>query len=160
MANKATTQKRSRRFVVERSPMVIRTVCDVQYLLTSPRIARRLPHGGLVVAIPGLDERTKNEFQSQLNRYIRACGCTSGGVTFLLVSASFIAYAVEVTLAHAWVELLRTIVAALIGVPTLTVIGKLLGLFVARARFQRSCARLIDSLSGRSDWLFDHRGKS
>ena len=143
MPEAVTTEHVIQPFDAARAPVAIRTVDDIQKLLASPRMVRRLPRGGFIVAIPGLDERTKNEFQSELNRYIRDCGCTAGGITFLTATAAFIACAVEATLNEIWIDLMRTIIAGLIGVPILTVIGKWLGLFIARLRFRRSCARLI-----------------
>ena len=134
-------------FATARSPLVIRSVGDIQKLLASPRVAKQLPRAGLVIAIPGLDETTKDEFQRQLNRYVRACGCTAGGATFLVASAVFIVYAIGVALNDTWADRLLTILAGLIGVPILAAMGKLLGLYVARLRFRRSCARVIRSLS-------------
>jgi hypothetical protein len=134
----------------ERSPLIIRTVADIERLSISPKAAKRLPREGLVVAIPGLDEPARSAFQRQIKRYARACGCAAGGATFLLTSAAIMVYATSLALDHAWVALARTIVDGLIGVLILTVIAKLLGLYIARLRFRRSCARLIRLLSGAS----------
>jgi hypothetical protein len=150
MTHPPTIIGRSQPVAAALSPLVIRTVFDIEKLMISPRAAKRLPQGGLVISIPGLNEHARTEFQTQLSTYIRSCGCAAGGATFLIASAVFIAYTVAVALNRRWTDLVRAIPAALIGVMILTVIAKLLGLYVARLRFRRSCASLIRSLSGTS----------
>jgi hypothetical protein len=65
---------------------------------------------------------------------------------FLLTSAACATYSVHLVLNHAWISFGRTVVTTIILVPTLTIAAKLLGLWFARHRFRRSCARLIASL--------------
>jgi hypothetical protein len=106
----------------------------------------RLPPNGLVINIPGLDERTRDTLREEVRRYARACGCSAAGATFLLASAACAVYSVHLVLNHAWISFGRTIVAGMISVPTLTIAAKFLALWFARHRFRRSCARLIASL--------------
>jgi membrane protein YdbS with pleckstrin-like domain len=105
-----------------------------------------LPRNGVVIDIPGLNERARETFRQEVRRYARACGCSIAGATFLLSSAACTVYSVHLVLNHAWVSFGRTIVAAIISVPTLTIAAKFLSLWFARHRFRRSCARLIASL--------------
>jgi hypothetical protein len=131
----------------ERLPLVIRSIADLRALWASPRAAKRLPPEGLVVAIPGLDEGRRDRFRLEIKRYGRACGCAAGGATFLLATASFLARAAAVGLRHDLAGFIRTIVAAVIFVPILTIAAKFLGLWIARLRFRRSCARLLRSMA-------------
>jgi hypothetical protein len=108
---------------------------------------KRLPSNGLVIDIPGLDERVRDAFRLQTKRYARACGCSAGGATFLLATAACIAGAGYLALDQAWAGFASTIVVAMIVVPFLTITAKFLGLRFARWRFRRQCARLIGSLS-------------
>jgi hypothetical protein len=134
-----------------RVPVVIRSVADIRILSASPKAAKRLPPEGIVVAIPGLDDASREAFRLQTRRYARACGCAAGGAIFLLASIAVTAYAASLALDHAWASLARALVAGVILVPTLTVAGKFFGLWIARLRFRRTCARLILSLSGELD---------
>src|SRR6267154_745274 len=97
-----------------RFPLVIRTISDIEKLMMSPKAAKRLPRGGLIITIPGLGESRRNEFQSQVNKYIRACGCAAGGATFLTVSAALIAYVISLAQAKSLVDLFWTILAGLL----------------------------------------------
>lgn len=129
------------------SPLVIRTDADIRALWVSPKAAKRLPPEGLVVAIPGVSKEIQNAFRLHVKRYGRACGCAAGGASFLLASAAFLARAAMVGLRHDLATFTRTIVAAVIFVPILTVAAKFLGLWIARLRFRRSCAQLMRCLA-------------
>lgn len=133
-----------------RAPLVIRTVADVFALSASPAQLKRLPPNGLVIAIPELDERARDAFRDQTRRYARACGCSVAGATFLLSSAASVGFAAPLALNDAWIDFDLTIILSMILVPSLTVAAKFLALRFARERFRRSCARLIQSLSGGS----------
>ena len=130
-----------------RSPLVIRNVADIRALWASPKAAKWLPPEGLVVAIPGLDERRRDAFRLQIKRYSRACGCAAGGATFLLTGTALIVRAAVMGLQHDLTTLTHTIVAAVIFVPTLTIATKFLWLWISRLRFRWSCARLIRFLA-------------
>jgi hypothetical protein len=136
--------------VADSVPLVIRTVADINALMASPRVLKRLPPNGLVVDIPGLDEKERDAFRLETKRYARACGCSAGGATFILTTAACIAYAFYLALDRDWTGFTGTIVVAMFVVPFLTITAKFLGLRFARLRFRRGCARLIRSVSRRS----------
>jgi hypothetical protein len=133
----------------DRVPLVLRNIADVERLLNWTRAARRLPRGELVVALPGLDERTRDAFQTALNKSIRACGCAAGGTAFLIAGASLAVYALAVSGNSAWLDLVGIVGVGLIAVIVVTIIAKLLGLHAARLRFRRSCERLVRLVSNK-----------
>jgi hypothetical protein len=135
---------------VAHAPLVIRTIADISALSAAPKSLRRLPPNGLVIDVPGLDEHARHTLRQQVRRYALACGCSAAGATFLLASAACAVYSVDLALNHAWISFGRTIVAAMILVPTLAIAAKFLGLWFARHRFRRNCARLIASLPANS----------
>jgi hypothetical protein len=143
----APTRSVKQRPIPANTPLVIRTFSDVLALSASPAQLKRLPQNGLVVDVPGLDERSRQSFRRQIKRYVRACGCSAAGATFLLGSAASVAYAARFALSHAWIELGLTIVAGMVLTPSLAVAAKFLALRFARQRFRRSCALLIRLLS-------------
>jgi hypothetical protein len=130
------------------TPLVIRTVADVLALAASPAKLKRLPPNGLVIDMPGLDDRVRKSFRRQTARYVRACGCSAAGATFLFGAAASVAYATRLALAHDWIELGLAIVVAIVLTTGLAVAAKFLALRFARRRFRRSCLLLIRSLSG------------
>jgi hypothetical protein len=136
--------------VAESVPLVIRTVADINALMATPRVLKRLPPNGLVVDIPGLDEKVRDTFRLETKRYARACGCSAGGATFILATAACIAYACHLALDQDWAGFTSTIVVAMFVVPFLTVTAKFLGLQFVRLRFRRQCARVIWSLSAKA----------
>jgi hypothetical protein len=127
--------------VAERAPLVIRTLADIRALSASPRVVKRLPPEGLIIDIPGLDQRERDAFRLQIKKYVHACGCSAGGATFLLASALCVVYAGYLSLDQAWVGFARTVGASMIVVPTLTIAAKFLALRLARLRFRAKLCR-------------------
>lgn len=129
-----------------RLPGVIRTVADVERLVRSPAAVRRLPRSGIPVALPGVDPETRNHFQARLREYIAACGCGAGAAACLTALVALAGYLVLLAPQASWSRLGGIAVAGLVGVLAVTGLAKLIALRVARARFERSGARLIRSL--------------
>lgn len=129
-----------------RLPGVIRTVADVEQLMRSPAAVRRLPRSGIPVALSGVDPQTRNHFQGRLREYIAACGCGAGAAACLASLVILAGYLFLLAPQASWLQLSGIAVAGFVGALAVTGIAKLIALRVARARFERSCARLIQSL--------------
>ena len=128
-----------------RTPAVINTIADLERLMKLPRAAKRLPAGGIPITIPGVDDRMRANFQSALRDYIRACGCGAGGAAFLVSLALLVGYVLAVA-PESWLRLAVIVLTGLIGAIVLSGAAKLVALRIARARFEKSGARLIRSL--------------
>jgi hypothetical protein len=100
--------------------LIIRTFAQTDALSAGPRSLRRLPPNGLVIDIPVLDERARDTLRPEVRRYARACGCSAAGTTFLVASAACVVYSIYLIANDAWISFGRTIVAAMISVPILT----------------------------------------
>lgn len=130
-----------------RLPLVLQSVADVELLRIHARAVRRLPRVGPKVAIPGLKVPCAQQLETRIRAYIQACGCAEGAATALigLLSAfGWIGYEM-VLRGPRWSDL-ATAAAGLLLAVLGGGLGKLLGLAIARLRFERGCARAIRSL--------------
>jgi len=120
--------------------MVVRSAADLQLLRANPRAVRRLPSTGLEVAIAGLDAAHARRLEHRIRAYVRACGCAEGGAAALLGVLSTLAWVASHVAARGpqWSDLARVAVGVLLAV-VLGGLGKLLGVAIARARFERCC---------------------
>jgi len=127
--------------------MRVRSADDVRTLLAHSRAVRRLPGAGPEVDIAGLDAQKARRLERRIAGYIRACGCAEGGAAALIAMLGVIAWVDHAITARGprWSDL-----AALAGGLALAALcgglGKLLGLEIARLRFERSGAEVIAAL--------------
>ena len=130
-----------------RLPLVLQSVADVELVRVHARAVRRLPQTGPKVAIPGLEARRARQLEQRIRAYIRACGCAEGAATALVGMFSAIAWVAHGVALRGprWSDL-ATAAAGLLLALLGGGVGKLLGLAVARLRFERSCVRAIRSL--------------
>jgi VIT1/CCC1 family predicted Fe2+/Mn2+ transporter len=113
--------------------------------MNSPRVAKRLPSGGIPIVIPGVDHRMQADFQSALQGYVRACGCGAGAGAFVGSLVMLTAYVFAVT-PESWQRLGSTVAVGFVAAIILTAAAKFAALRFARTRFENSCARLLRSL--------------
>jgi hypothetical protein len=105
--------------------------------LPSPRLAPA--RVSVRLALPGLNDQRRTEFERRLAQQLAACGCNEGSVAVLLYVATVPALAIAGPLAPAsalgWVALF----AGLLGA---SLLGKVAGLTVARLRLRRVVAEI------------------
>ncbi|MBB5421751.1 hypothetical protein [Paraburkholderia atlantica] len=131
----------------KRVPFVISTADDLRALTLSPKVFRRLPPNGFVVAFPGVDKRAQQAFRREIERYARACGCGAGAATFLLCAASLAVSVILLMRSHqAWTSVIEVIVVGIFLVLLLTAASKALSISLAGWRFRRRCTQMLDTL--------------
>lgn len=129
---------------IARLPLVLRTASDVKTLRANSRAARRLPAGGVKIAIDGLSEAAARALHSRINDYIRACGCAEGGAFALVVFLGVAALVAAHVLARGpRLSDLGTAALGLLAAVLFGALGKAVGLLLARLRFERCCDQVI-----------------
>lgn len=138
-----------------RLPAIIRTADDIRTLLANSREVRKLPKNGIAVAIDGLDRSSAEKLQARILAYIRACGCATGGaVAIASLSVLLIAMTLQISQRGVrWIDLFEGAMG-LLGTMLLAGLGKLLGVVVARLRFERCCRDVVRILAK------DHDGRA
>lgn len=133
---------------VARLPLRIRTTADLERLKANARALRTLPRAGLMVSIPGLNELQRRQLERSIRAYVRSCGCAEGAAAALIgaiLVVGFIAFQMW-TRGPQWSDValvsLGLFAAVLAGG-----LGKMLGITIARLRFEHCCQRVIGSLS-------------
>jgi hypothetical protein len=127
-----------------RLPLVVRTAADVRVLRDNSRAVRRLPAGGVIVAVDHLDVDLARTLKASAAAYIRSCGCAEGGVCAIIVLLGVLVLIVFRIATHdiRWSDLgiagAGFFMAVLAGG-----LGKLIGLTIARLRFERICDDVI-----------------
>ena len=130
-----------------RLPLRIRTAADVETLKANARSLRRLPCAGVEVRIPGLNPVHSRRLERRIRAYIRACGCAEGAAAALIGATLAIAFVTiqEWTRGPQWSDLaslaMGLFLALLAGG-----LGRLLGITIARLRFEHCCRRVTGSL--------------
>jgi hypothetical protein len=128
---------------IEHAPAVIKSFEDIERLVASRTLAKRLPRGGLPIDIPGLSDQMSRLLALEVRRFARACGCASGSAGFFVTAGATIVIAYHLILTQHWRGLFCLIASATIVLPITTAVCKILGREVARIRFRRNCNRLI-----------------
>lgn len=130
-----------------RLPLVLQSVADVELLRIHARAVRRLPRAGPKVAIPGLEAPRAQQLERRIRAYIQACGCAEGATMALIGMLSVLGWVVYGVALRGprWGDL-ATAAAGLLLAVLGGGLGKLLGLAIARLRFERSCVRAIRTL--------------
>lgn len=135
---------------VSRLPLRVRTVADVEALRVGAGAVRRLPRAGLEVTIPGMDPLQVRRFENRIRAYIRSCGCAEGAAAALfgmLLVLGWIALRMS-TRGPEWSNIAAAVAGVLLAV-LFGALGKLLGLAIARLRFERCCLDVIQTLNKR-----------
>jgi hypothetical protein len=127
-----------------RIPIVISTAHDLRALIVSPKIFRRLPLDGVVVALPGVDATVQQAFRQEIGRYARACGCAAGAAICLLAMGCLIFSVIFFLRGHAWMPAFEATAAGIVLVPLFTMAGKTLSVSLAGRRFRRHCLQMLD----------------
>lgn len=141
------------------APLVLRRAEDLAVLLQSVRARRRLPKGGLMIDLPGLEESQRRRAQEQLNALAHACGCAEGGALALIALLGALGLAINSGLHANWLNLAWIGLGSLVGVPLAAGAGKLAGKAIARLRFQRACIRLLQQLQAENRAGVYQRGR-
>jgi hypothetical protein len=132
---------------VARLPLRVRTAADLEALKTNARAVRKLPRAGLEVRIPDLDPRQSRRLERRIRAYIRSCGCAEGAASALIgaiLVIGFIAFRTW-TRGPQWSDIAWLAVGLFLAVVA-GGLGKLLGMAIARLRFEHCCRRVIGSL--------------
>lgn len=127
-----------------RLPLLVRTARDVETLKSNSRAVRKLPRAGLEVSIPDLHPVECRRLEQRLRSHIRSCGCAEGAAAALiglLLVGSCVAIQVW-THGPQWIDVGMVIVGALVAV-LLGGLGKLIGVAIARLRFEYCCSRIL-----------------
>jgi hypothetical protein len=126
---------------------VVRTAADVETLRANSRAVRHLPATGLKIAIDGLNRNAAQLLKSRIGTYVRACGCAEGGAgafIALLGVMGFITIRIGVRGVQ-WSDLGTVAIGLLLAVLA-GGLGKLIGLTIARLRFERCCSKVIQMI--------------
>jgi uncharacterized membrane protein len=132
---------------VARLPLRVRTAADLEALKANARALRKLPRAGLEVRIPDLDPLQSRRLERRIRVYIRSCGCAEGAAAALIVAIlaiGFIAFQAW-TRGPQWSDIVWVAVGLFLAVVA-GGLGKLLGVAIARLRFEQCCRRVIGSL--------------
>jgi hypothetical protein len=128
----------------------VRTTSDIRILRDNASAVRRLPRDGIRVVVPGLNADESQNFQKRISTYVRACGCAEGGAMALVGATSVLASLAW--RAHVrgprWSDFAMT-AAGLVLAGLLGGLGKVVGLFIARVRFERWCNAAIEIIDSR-----------
>jgi len=105
---------------------------------------RKLPRSGLTIAIDGLPVDATQTLHTRINAYVRACGCAEGGACALIALLGvFVFIALRILARGAqWSDLGMAAIGLLLAV-LVGGLGKVLGLTIARLRFERCCEEVI-----------------
>ncbi len=130
-----------------RLPLVLQSLADVELIRIHARAVRKLPRAGPKVAIPGLEAPCARQLEMRIRAYIQACGCAEGAATALIGLLSVLGWVAQGVALRGpqWSDLGTVVVGLLLAVLG-GGLGKLLGLAIARLRFERGCALVIRSL--------------
>jgi hypothetical protein len=133
-----------------RLPLVVRTAADVQALRANSRTVRRLPVGGLKIAIDGLNADAAKTLKARIGAYVSACGCAEGGASALIaLFGVLVFFAVRIPARGARWSDLGMVATGLLLVVLGGGLGKLFGLTIARLRFERCCDEVIRMIEER-----------
>jgi hypothetical protein len=117
------------------------SLAELAYVVSGPddldRLRRRRavpPKTPIRIALPGLAEHRRVDFERRLARHASACGCNEGTVTTLLYVMFVVLLLVAGWLAPRSFSAWSAIVG---GMFVSLVLGKIFGLVVARQRFLR-----------------------
>jgi hypothetical protein len=138
------TEHDASRRSTRRLPLVVRTAADIDALRVNSRAVRRLPSDGPRIALDGLNAAAAQTLKARTSAYIRACGCGEGAACALIALSGVIVFVVARISSHG--ARFSDMVIAAIGVLFAVLVGglgKLLGLTMARIRFQRYCDKVI-----------------
>jgi len=127
--------------------VIVRTPDDVARLLHWSVARRAVPRTQVTIAIAGLDDARSERAERELNALTRACGCGAGGTAALVALALAIVYLVSIFATTGWPQVALRAVLAVVAVVACAAIAKALGLWIARVRFRRACARLVAEVS-------------
>ena len=132
------------RTTVPRLPLIVRSADDVQTLRTHSRAVRRLPEHGVQIEVAGLEPLAAQSLMACLSAYARACGCAEGGAAALggMLGVGVWIVARIATRGPRWTDVGAALAGVFLAV-LLGGLGKLLGVAVARLRFERSCTEVI-----------------
>ena len=128
-------------------PLVLQSLADVELVRSHASAVRRMPRAGPRVAIPGLEAPCAQQLELRMRAYIEACGCAEGAAAALIGMLSVLGWVVHgvVLRGPRWSDFATAATGLLLAVLA-GGLGKLLGLAIARLRFERSCVRAIRSL--------------
>ena len=122
--------------------MIVRTTDDLAQLAHWIVARRAIPRTQVTIAIAGLDDARRGRAERELNALTRACGCGAGGTAALVAPGLAIVYLASIFVTTGWLQLALRTLMAVVAVGACAAIAKALGLWIARVRFRRACARL------------------
>ena len=133
---------------VARLPLRVRTAADLEALRINAqgpsKAATRRPGG----QHSRLDPAPTRRLERRIRAYIRSCGCAEGATAALIAAIlliGFIAFQMW-TRGPQWLDIASVAVGLFLAVVA-GGLGKLLGIVIARLRFEHCCRRVIGSLS-------------
>jgi hypothetical protein len=112
--------------------------------LADRRVVGLFAHQRLAVEIPSLGVAERELWQRRLDARIRDCGCSVGAVFALVFGATAFFQSLNGELfSLGLLVLLRAGLKALLAACSLGIVGKILGLAIAKIRLKRDGRRLI-----------------
>jgi hypothetical protein len=127
--------------------MVIQSPSDLRVLLADRRSSWRLRRDPVLLSIDTMDKSESEFWEARLHTYQQECGCRLGAISSLVCAMLILTYIVlQATLLPLPAILLIGIAGAIASLLT-GFVGKIIGLSLARARFRRTCAQLLQRIS-------------
>ena len=126
--------------------VVLRTIQDVEELCEHASIKPLFSKFKIQLEIRIVSETERHSWQTQLNKYKNDCGCSTGAIFFSVTLVVLIVLAVFTAFNSPMTSMIKL---SLIGTPVVffsALVGKMLGLIIARLKFRRACSKLLERL--------------
>lgn len=126
--------------------IILRTVRDVEDLLENKPIGPLFSKEMIRFEIPGMSEKENDSWQVRLNAYKNDCGCSTGAAFCCIALIVVIVLVCITAFSSPITSTLKVVAFGMVAIFLIGLVGKMLGLFIARLRFKRGCAKLLEQL--------------
>jgi hypothetical protein len=123
-----------------------RTAEDLAWLMQGVAARRALPRGPLAIAVAGLADDRRERAERELNALTHACGCGTSAAAALVSLGVAVTYLTSIFARADRLQLAASALLAIVAIGACAAIAKAAGLWIARVRFCRACARLLADL--------------
>lgn len=122
---------------------VLRTAQDIEDLTRGRSITRLNLKDVIRLEFPALSEKERALWEVRLNAYKNDCGCSTGAA-FCCITLITVAVLVFITALSSPIAFtIRVVALGTIAIFFSGLVGKALGLTIARLKFRRGCAKLL-----------------
>src|SRR5262249_8363912 len=129
-------------------PLIIRSIADLEAALLSPRVTGLFAHEPLILEIPGLTSHARHFWQNRFSGRIGSCGCGLAAAFALFPGLGVFLLHVG-SIATVWI-FIDSVLKSAFAAFCFGLAGKLLGLFLAKAKLKRDGLQFISSINGQN----------